>query len=139
MGHYTDYGTRVSNATVLRLKFVTAGKSYNLGAVSDKVTEGDNPSVGAPDLGWFDLLCKWVEQVTGAAAWVRKIIICALPFVILLPIFSAIFPVVGQILSAVFKAIATAFVWLCKGVVWLICLPFNGIAALVRKIKERKT
>lgn len=139
MGHYTDYGTRVSNATVLRLKFVTAGKSYNLGAVSDKVTEGDNPSGGAPDLGWFDLLCKWLEQVTGVPAWVWKIIICALPFVILLPIFSAIFPVVGQILSAVFKAIAMAFVWLCKGVVWLICLPFKGIAALVRKIKERKT
>ena len=139
MGHFTDYGMRVSNVTILRLKFVTAGKSYNLGAVSDKVTEGNKPSGGALDMGWLDTLCKWLEQVTGVPAWVWKIIICALPFVILLPIFSAIFPVVGQILSAVFKAIATAFVWLFKGLWWLICLPFKGIAALVRKIKERKT
>lgn len=118
-------------------KFVTAGKTYNLGAVSDKITGGDEPSGGAPDLGWFDLLCKWLEQVTGVPAWVWKIIICALPFVILLPILSAIFPIVGQILSAVLKGIGTAFVWLCKGVFWIICLPFKGIAALVRKIRNK--
>ena len=137
-GHViTEEGTKVSKVTILRLKFVTAGKTYNLGAVSDKITGGDEPSGGAPDLGWFDLLCKWLEQVTGVPAWVWKIIICALPFVILLPILSAIFPIVGQILSAVLKGIGTAFVWLCKGVFWIICLPFKGIAALVRKIRNK--
>ena len=137
-GHIIEEkGTRVSDVTILRLKFVTAGKTYNLGAVSDKVTESDRPSGGAKDLGWLDLLCKWLEQVTGVPAWVWKIIICALPFVILLPILSAIFPVFGSILSIVLKAIGTAFVWLFKGVWWLVCLPFRGIAALVRKIRNK--
>ena len=44
----------------------------------------------------------------------------------------------GQILTVVLKAIGIAFVWLCKGLWWLICLPFRGIAALVRKIKKEE-
>ncbi len=131
-------GTMVSDVTILRLKFVTKGVTYNLGTVSDKVTEGEKPSGGAKKLGWLDLLCKWLEQVTGVPALVWKIIICALPFVILLPILSAVFPVVGQALAAVFKGVGLGIVWLFKGLWWLVCLPFRGIAALVRKIKEKK-
>ena len=138
-GHQiTETGTKVSNVTILRLKFVTAGTTYNLGTVSDKLTGDDIPGGGAHALGWLDLLCKWLEQITGLPAWVWKIIICLLPFVILLPILSAVFPIVGQILAAVFKGIATAFVWLCKGIWWLVCLPFRGIAALINAIKDKK-
>ncbi|WP_251182181.1 hypothetical protein [Anaerocaecibacter muris] len=36
------------------------------------------------------------------------------------------------------KVLLKAFAWLFKGLWWLICLPFKGIAALVNKIKERK-
>ena len=133
----TRTGTRVSEVTILRLKFVTAGKTYDLGTVSDKVTEGNNPSGGAHELGWLDLLCKWLEQVTGVPAWVWKIIICALPFVIVLPILATVFPIVGQVLLWIVKGIGVAFMWLCKGVFWVVSLPFRGIAALVRKIKEK--
>ncbi|WP_251616398.1 hypothetical protein [Pumilibacter muris] len=130
-------GTKVSEVTILRLQFVTAGKHYNLGTVSDKITEGDKPSGGAPALGWLDLLCKWLEQVTGVPAWVWKIVICLLPLVIVLPILAAIFPIVGQVLAIAFKGIAFAFIWLFKGLWWLISLPFKGIAALVQKIKNK--
>lgn len=134
----TEKGTKVSEVTILRLKFVTAGKTYNLGTVSDKITEGDKPGGGAHGLGFLDTLCKWLEQVTGLPAWAWKIIICALPFVIALPILSAVFPVVGQILFAILKGLGTAFLWLLKGLWWLICLPFKGIAALARTIQERR-
>lgn len=138
-GHETtEEGTRVTEVTILRLKFVTAGKTYNLGTVSDKVTGSINPVGGVKEKSWLDLLCEWLESVTGVPARVWKIIICALPFLILLPILAAVFPVFGNVLSIVVQAIGKAFVWLCKGVFWLICLPFKGIAALVRKIKERK-
>lgn len=132
-------GTKVSEVTILRLKFVTAGKTYDLGTVSDKVTEGNDPVGGEKPLSWLDRLCMWLEQVTNVPAWVWKIIICALPFIILLPILSAIFPVVGQVLSVVLKAIGIAFVWLCKGVFWLISLPFKAVSALINKIKERRS
>ena len=137
-GHDTvQKGTKVSEVTILRLKFVTGGKTYNLGAVSDKVTEGDHPVGGAPQLDWLDRLCMWLEQVTGVPATVWKIIICALPFLILLPILAAVFPVVGQILSVALKGIGIAFVWLCKAVFWVISLPFRGIAALIEKIRGK--
>ncbi|WP_251548495.1 hypothetical protein [Pumilibacter intestinalis] len=134
----TRTGTRVSEVTILRLKFVTAGKTYDLGTVSDKVTEGNNPSGGAHELGWLDLLCKWLEQVTGVPALVWKIIICALPFIIALPILATVFPIVGQVLLWIVKGIGVAFVWLCKGIWWLISLPFRGIAALIRKIRDKE-
>ena len=75
--------------------------------------------------------------MTGVPAWVWKIIICALPFVIVLPILATVFPIVGQVLLWIVKGIGVAFMWLCKGVFWVVSLPFRGIAALVRKIKEK--
>lgn len=46
-GHNKFYrGVCVSDVTILRLKFVTAGVTYNLGAVSAKVTEGQKPGNG---------------------------------------------------------------------------------------------
>ncbi len=132
----TTYWTDISNVTVLRLKFVTAGKLYNLGTVSDKVTGDDKP--GNNNTNEYASLWEWLSRITGIPQWIWKLIAAAIILAIFLPILSAIFPVVGQILSVVLKAIGTAFVWLCKGVWWLICLPFKAIAALVRKIRERK-
>lgn len=132
----TTYWTDISNVTVLRLKFVTAGKLYNLGTVSDKVTGDDKP--GNNNTNEYASLWEWLSPITGIPQWIWKLIVAAIILAIFLPILSAIFPVVGQILSVVLKAIVTAFVWLFKGVWWLVCLPFRGIAALVRKIRERK-
>lgn len=42
-GTISEKYTRVYDVTILRLKFKSAGKVYNLGAVSDKVSEGSEP------------------------------------------------------------------------------------------------
>jgi uncharacterized membrane protein len=62
----------------------------------------------------------------------------AIPLAILLPVLSIFFPAFRAVLTAVFKGISTAIVWLLKGLVFLICLPFKGIKALIEKIKDGK-
>lgn len=129
----TTTGELVFDVSLLRLEFMYDGQIYNLGVVSDIQTGSNKPTNGNKD--WLDMLCSWLESLTGVPAFVWKIIICALPFIILLPILSAVFPIVGQILLWILKAFAMILVWLFKGLWWLLCLPFRGIAALVHKIR----
>lgn len=132
-GQWYDDGTFVTDVTILRLKFMTAGKVYNLGAVSDKVT-GDNKP-GNFNTDELASLWEWLARVTGVPQWVWKLIAALIPICILLPVLSLIFPVVGQVLLVAMKAVGKALLWLVKGVWWLVCLPFKGIAALVRKVR----
>ena len=132
----SDTWTELSSVTVLRLKFITDGQVYNLGAVSDKVSEGNKP--GNNNTDEVVSIWEWLERKTGVPQWVLKLLAAIIPLAILLPILSAIFPVVGQVLALVFGALLKAFIWLFKGLLWLVCLPFKGIAALVRKIKDKK-
>lgn len=136
-GATTTFWTDISEVTVLRLKFVSDGKVYDLGAVSDKVTEGDKPD--NTNTNELASLWEWLSRLTGIPEWVWVLILIATVLAICLPILSAVFPVVGQVLSLIFGALLKAIIWLFKGVLWLVCLPFKGIAALVRKIKERGT
>lgn len=135
-GNWHDNGTLVTDVSILRLKFITAGKVYNLGAVSDKVT-GDNKP-GNTNTDETATIWEWLERVTGIPQWVWKMLAALIPLAILLPVLSLIFPVVGQVLLLVVKAIGKSVVWLFKGLWWLVCLPFKGIAALVQKIKDKK-
>lgn len=54
-GYYVEEYTEISNVTILRLKFETAGKTYNLGAVSDighaDTTPGNNNTEELGSLG----------------------------------------------------------------------------------------
>lgn len=132
----TEFWTDISEVTILRLKFVTAGKLYNLGTVSDKVTGDDTP--GNNNTNEYASLWEWLCRITGIPEWAWKWIGVAIVLAIFLPILSAIFPVLGQLLATVLKTIGVGFVWLCKGILWLICLPFKGIAAFIHRIKDRK-
>lgn len=49
----------------------------------------------------------------------------------------AILPTARKIIAAVFKGIGKALLYLFTGVGWLVCAPFRGIAALIRKRKAR--
>lgn len=111
-------GREVTKVTILRLKFVSNGKPYNLGVVDNKQSGGLESANHQPDF-WERL-----AALLGIPVWSVKLIFSVIILAILLPVLSAIFPVVGQVLVKVFKVI-----W------WVICLPFKGIAALVRKIK----
>ncbi len=137
-GFTQEQFTLVGDVTILRLKFKTDGITYNLGVIDNKQSGSDDP-INDEDISvknWLDKLCEWLESVTGVPAWLWKTIICLLPFLILLPILSFAFPVVGNILIAIIKGIVIAVVWLFKGIFWVLSLPFKGIVALVRKIKD---
>lgn len=114
----------ISEVSILRLKFITNGKVYNLGAVSDKVTEGKTP--GNNNTNEIENIFDWLSRVTGVPEWVWKLTLALIVIAIFLPILSLIFPVFGQLILTVIK-----------GIVWLVCLPFRGIAALIQKIRER--
>lgn len=64
--YYTESYTEISEITILRLKFATDGIVYNLGVVSDKVTE-DNKQDNNKDKGifsgdsWWDSILNWLN------------------------------------------------------------------------------
>ena len=114
----TDYSsTLVGDVTILRLKFVTDGITYNLGVVDNKQTGGTDPVN----------VVKRILGLNPVLMWILLAILCVVLLVVLMPFLPTI-------LSFLFKLI----VWIVKAVVWLVSLPVRGVAALVRAIKERK-
>lgn len=145
-GVKTKYYVKVTDATVIRLEFLKDGKAYNLGAVSDK--SGDFEVIGGGDETFgdavkdgfdkfWDLLKSKVKSFFNFPWWVW-LIIAVVILAILLPILSIIFPVVGTVLKTVLKAVVTVLKYIFKGLWWLICLPFKGIKALVKRKKKDK-
>lgn len=143
--------TEVSDVSILRLKFETNGKVYNLGVVDGKQTSGERPS-NKPDTVlsrlfntfekiWNALKCFFTGKSTW---WVYLIVVIAV--LILLPTILGFFiPAVGKFL----KSIGKALLWLVKGVWWLmrrvavliwlmISAPFRMIARAVKRRREEK-
>lgn len=139
------FWTDISEVTVLRLKFIANGKVYNLGAVSDAVSEPDhpdNPTVPIQDLSFWQYVWNCVVKLFDGTATLSEqivaivaifLVVLALP--ILLTVLSVVFPAFRAVLGNVLKVIGKGFLLFFKGLWWLICLPFKGIAALVRKIR----
>lgn len=102
-----EYYTEVSEVTILRLKFETAGVTYNLGVVDNKQTGSLEP----------------IKEIIASVPWWVWLIVA----VVLLIVIAIVLQLLGVFLP-VFKAILQ--------VLWfIICLPFKGIAALIRKIR----
>lgn len=117
---YTD----ISNVTILRLKYITEGMLYNLGAVSNQVTGDDKPGNVLPEgKGFFE----WLEWLTGVPVWIWKTILALLCLGICLPILSLIFPVFGQFLVLLFR-----------GIWFIISFPFRLIKDLIDRKKQQK-
>ncbi len=125
--------TIVSDVTILRLKFETDGIMYNLGVVDNKQTGSRDP-VNPQGIGLWEMIKDFFKTIGNWFAdnwhWV-VIVIVGVVLLILCIMFA---PTIFLCLKVLLKA----FAWLFKGLWWLICLPFKGIAALVNKIKERK-
>ncbi len=114
----TEYSsTLVGDVTILRLKFVTDGITYNLGVVDNKQTGGTDP-------------VNVIRRLLGLNPVVTWLLLAVILFVVLI----VLMPFLPTILSFLFKLI----VWIVKAVVWLVSLPVRGVVALVRVIKERK-
>lgn len=108
---YTQWeSTNVSEVSILRLKFETNGKIYNLGVVDNKQTGDRNPDNN--NTFEFDF-SNW-----GKLNWLKWVL--AIVAVILLCVFLA--PLLPYIIQAV---------------IWVVLLPFKAIGALFKGIKKR--
>ena len=128
--------TDISEVTILRLKFVTAGKTYNLGAVMNKTT-GDNiadntntdeyASAKEAAQNIWNKIKGWFEQLADGfniPLWAVYAIAIVLAVVVLGVVLSTIFPgIIIPIIKAIFQAIF-----------WIISLPFKAIAALIDRL-----
>ncbi len=99
------FGTTVSDVSILRLKFLSEGKVYNLGVVDNKQSGS-----GIPD----NIINQWLEL----PSWLRTVIIILIIIVavILLVVF---FPVIWPVILVVLKFILNCIIWLFKGLYWL--------------------
>ncbi len=131
-----ESGTHVSEVTILRLKFETDGKVYNLGVVDNKQSQEPFPPTTDPN--FFEQFLLWLESVTGISRgwWIAIAVLLVLA--ILMPILSVIFPVVRVVLKRILKGIGLILLWIFKGLWWLISLPFRLIARAVQKRKGEK-
>ena len=111
---YTE--TYVTELTILRLKFIRDGKTYNLGTVDNIQGErpGSKPAITKDELSLWD----WLLKVTGIPkwAWILIIVAALLLGVLVLAIF---FPIIFEVLWKVISA------------------PFRWIAALIKKSKRK--
>lgn len=127
VSHTTSY-TIISDVTILRLKFLSGVKVYNLGVVDNKQTGGNTP--GNNNTDEYATLLEWLARVIGIPEWLVIVLIVIIALLVVALVFfvlSFFFPIFGIILRFAGKALA-----------WLITAPFKGIAALVRKIKDKK-
>ena len=132
--------TNISNVSILRLKFRTGVKIYDLGVISNKITGDNIPGNNNTNeyAGFFEwlwrMICELAEKL-GIPVWVFILIIVVILLAILLPILGLIFPPVGQILKLVIKAVIKAVEWLFNALVWIISLPIKAIVWIVNKVK----
>lgn len=135
-GNTVTFWTDISQVTILRLKFVTDGKVYNLGAVSDKVTADNIP--GNNNTNEFAGFWEWLSRITKIPKWALILIAVVICLLILAPILSIFFPIIWQILWKILKLVGNGIQGIFYGIGWLICLPFKGVYLLICKIKESK-
>ncbi len=115
---------------VLRLKFETDGTVYDMGTVSNKVNQSTIIQGNMPKSFW-ETIADFFKSVGNWFSENWHWILIAVLGIILLIVLMPFMPVILSFL-------ATCLKYLFKGLVWLISLPVKGIAALVRKIKEKR-
>ena len=99
--------TRVSEVTILRLKFETKGNVFNLGVVDNKQTGGTDPDNYTNIFAELKQWLKWILSILGIVAIIMLIIIG--------------WPIVSVVLQIIVKII----VWILKGIWWVITAPFS--------------
>ena len=115
------YSVEVTETTILRLKFITDGKVYNLGVI-DNISSGDNIPDGDTKP---DLIDKEYEDWK---LWV-EIILCLLALSALVAILNAFSPIFKLVLDVIKKC----FKWVINGVVLVISIPFKILSSLFNK------
>lgn len=111
---YTKY-TSVTDVTILRLKFVTDGVVYNLGAVDNKMSADSIP--GNNNQNELDL--SFVEDFQKMFMAIMLIILC----IVLLPV---LIPLITHVIIPLIK-------YFIKAIWFVITLPFRIIKSVFRK------
>lgn len=110
---YSREGTKVAQVDILRLHFMSEGKTYNLGVVGDTTTADDIPGgvadeLADPDEYFGDFLQLLLLMVIGVAACVAVVVLKPLWIAIFHGV-SSMFELVGATVSLPFKLIASKF------------------------------
>lgn len=113
MEEHNTYSTRVSNVTILRLKFETQGIIYDLGVIDNKQTGSLDPS------NKFNTTLDLNDMF--------KLILTILLLIVLIAILWPVLPIIFKIIG-----------WLLKVLWWLICLPFKIIGFIFEKDDKDK-
>ncbi len=105
------YSTRVSNVSILRLKFETDGVIYDLGVIDNKqsgdgIPDSDN-SINAS-------LADWVEAI-----------IAIVTLMLLLMLIVFLWPFISPVLSVIIKFLLNCLKYIFKGIWWVITAPFS--------------
>ena len=107
-GATTANSTLVGDVTILRLKFVTDGITYNLGVIDNKQTGGREPS---NEPGGTGMGCNLSDG--------KKLLYAVLGLIVLI-------------------LLAPLLPWVINAAVWVISLPFKGIASVCKNLHTKR-
>lgn len=133
--------TQVGDVSILRLKFETDGKLYNLGAVDGVTTGSGKPSNRLPGYDENNenfSVSRFLKDKTGVSlgGWIG--IAVAVLAVVAVIVLACVYPPFAAALGKFFGAIGTGVLYVLQGVWWLVCLPFKKLAELAEKNKAEK-
>lgn len=110
--------TQVMDVSILRLKFESEGKVFNLGVVDNKQSgdlEPDNDTdVELKPSNWIQAIINFFKKY-----W--KIILIVLAVIFGMPLIIACVPIINIIIKSVVQVV----IWIFKGLWWLVSLPFK--------------
>ena len=123
---------KVSNVAVLRLKFKRNGTTYNLGVVSNVVTDTDG-SDGVIVDPWENFVAQWNTFWNKAGNWLSRYwwILLIVVVVIVLGVLSAYFPWLRVGLVNGLKVVG-------KGLWYIVSAPARLMVLIADKAKARK-
>lgn len=107
-----EWYTNIEDVTILRLSFVTAGSTYNLGVIDNMQSEPADPEEHIPA---NTVTTTW--EVSNNLWWILGVILGIILIIILWPFIRFILELL----------------------IWLISLPFKGIKKLVDKRKSKRS
>lgn len=136
LGSWTESYTKISNVTILRLKFETDGVVYNLGVVDNMQTGPDDPFTNADTKidDFVERMEEWFNKLFNGLSDFFTILLVAVIIILLAVIAALLMPVILAILKIVFKVLA----WLLKVGWWLLCFPYNVLGKAIKKAKNKK-
>lgn len=98
------YSTNVTDVTILRLKFETAGEVYNLGVVDNKQTGDGNADNKMSAVSFLEILFQffgrigsWLAGLLHIPAWAGKVVLAVIILIVVLFVISIIVNLIRKI------------------------------------------